>query len=136
MRRRSRAALLTYLAFSRGDRMLEGGEINDEANQEYERLLRKLDRKKLGPETTETTKRLIEFLPLLRVDKNAGKVPPLDRETGQGEKGELWVRNRLHWLRCIPMKPDGASEQFLVILSREFPVFLYRKEEKKHTRKS
>ena len=38
-----------------------------------------------------------------KIDKKRGSPPNFLRESGEGSKGELWFRNRLAWLRTIPL---------------------------------
>ncbi|MDP3920352.1 MAG: hypothetical protein Q8R76_06060 [Candidatus Omnitrophota bacterium] len=54
----------------------------------------------------------------LVVDAGRGKFP-WSRIPGKGTKGELWYRNRLYWLKTIPLDGDGC----FIALHSESPVY-------------
>ena len=87
---------------------------------EYRRLLKHLANLKPDrPPDSDTLKYLVTSLPKLLANRNAGKIPQFGREPRKGSPGELSLRNRLWWLRCLPM----ANRTHLFLLSPEYPVY-------------
>ena len=104
------------------------GSGNDRGNEpmkasekdEYRRLLKQLENlKPNGPPESDELKSLVKLLPALRANPIAGEVPQFGRQPGKGRRGELYVRNRLWLLRCMPTDNQG----YLFFLSPEYPVY-------------
>ncbi len=58
-------------------------------------------------EAMEKAREMIKELAKLKAE-DKGKLPDPLRYPGRGQKGELWFRNRLFWLRTIPLDGDSA----------------------------
>ena len=77
--------------------------------------------KKLDPQDAlQAASALLPELKDLKLDDGRGQHPDPLRYPGRGQHGELWLRNRLFWLRTIPLDDSSA----FIATHLEYPAYL------------